>query len=93
MRKEVGKLRKVREIKALIQLKYDTEAEAARELGWSRQHLNRITTGRKEPDIQEVKQLANLLGRTWGEIATIFLIAKSPNEQHHGAGDTSTCNR
>lgn len=68
-------MKRVRELKALIQLKYDTETEAARDFGWTKQRLNRITTGKREPDIQEVKVLAEKLGKSWNEIADIFLRA------------------
>lgn len=72
---------KVRELCGLIHSKYDSEADFARALGWPRQKLNRITTGAKEPDLQEVSAMATELGYGLDEIASIFLQDKSPNEQ------------
>ena len=57
----------------MITDQYKTESQAARALGWSRQRLNRITTGRKEPDLKEVDAIAKLLNKSLGEIAAIFL--------------------
>jgi len=69
-------------LKRLIAERYKSEAQAAKALGWSRQRLNRITNGKKEPDLDEVNALAKLLKKPLGEIAAIFLSKKSPNEQH-----------
>lgn len=63
-------------IKDLITTRFGSEAKAARELGWSRQRLNRISLGHKEPDLEEVNALAGLLGVPVGEMVAIFL-AKS----------------
>lgn len=70
---------KVREIRALIALHYDSESAAAKELNWKRQRLNRITGGTKEPNIEEVKQLSIILKTPFEDVANIFLRHKSPN--------------
>lgn len=72
---------KIRELDSLIHAKYDREAGLARDLGWTRQRLNKITNGGKEPDLEEVRALARQLERPFEEIAFIFLNQKSPIEQ------------
>lgn len=44
---------KNKELSSLIHRRYDSEAAFARDLGWTRQRLNKLTTGVKEPDISE----------------------------------------
>lgn len=60
-------------LRGLIYSKYHNESELARTLGWSRQRLNRITTGRKEPDIRDMKALASALDVTVQDLFDIFL--------------------
>ena len=72
-------MEKIKAFKSLIYARYDSESAFARDLGWSRQRLNRITNGRKEPDLDEVQILANKLGQSFSDVANIFLSAKSPN--------------
>lgn len=66
-------MNKVRELKALIYKKYDTEAEFARAIGWPRQRLNKITSGRKEPTISEVNEISVGLDEPVQQIASFFL--------------------
>lgn len=72
---------KVNEIRGLIYGKYDNEAQLAKELGWPRQRLNKITNGTKEPDIDEVCALAEKLDQSIEDVVHIFLRYKSPNRQ------------
>ncbi len=72
---------KVRELCGLIHSKFDTEADLARELGWNRQKLNRITNGTREPDLAEAAALAAALGVSIDRVANIILCYKSPNRQ------------
>ena len=51
------------------------EAECARKMGWSRQRLNKITTGKKMPDIAELNCIAAVLERNADELLHIFLAA------------------
>lgn len=74
-------------LRSLIFAKYDSEAQMADDLGWSRQKLNRITNGTREPDLIEVKMISEKLGRPLQEIAYIFLGEKSPNDVQ--ASDTT----
>ena len=70
---------KIFELNGLIHSHYSSEAELARTLNWTRQRLNRITNGDKEPDLEEVRDLANALHEPFDKIAHIFLSRKSPN--------------
>ena len=63
---------KVKGLKSLIYGKFDSEAAFARELGWNRQRLNKITTGMKEPDINEAYEIACKLDQSVDTIAKIF---------------------
>lgn len=72
---------KVKALRGLIYERFDHEADLARQLGWPRQRLNRITTGAKEPDIYEARALAESLEVPIDRIVQIFLTDKSPNEQ------------
>lgn len=72
---------KIKELRGLIYSKFDSESEMANFLGWPRQRLNKITNGIKEPDIKELNQLAEALGKSVGDIAQIFLNRESPNGQ------------
>ena len=72
---------KIYGLRSLIYAKYDSEAKLAEELGWPRQRLNKITNGSKEPDLNEVKVLAEKLDRPFSDIAFIFLDQRSPNDE------------
>lgn len=69
---------KIKELRSLIYGRYDSESQLADDLGWPRQRLNKITNGTKEPDLEEVKALADKLEKPFSEIAEIFLQQKSP---------------
>lgn len=73
---------KVQELRGLIYSKYDTETELAKDLGWTKQRLNVITTGRREPDLEEVEALAGKLDKSVEDMVYIFLRHKSPNGRH-----------
>lgn len=60
-------------LKTMIHDQYGREAALARELGWPRQRLNRITTGQTMPDIEELNALAISLHKPVGELIHIFL--------------------
>jgi len=73
--------KKIKELRGIIYSKFDSEADMAKAMGWTRQRLSKITNGLKEPDVNELNDMANPLNMTVGEIAQIFLRNKSPNEQ------------
>lgn len=72
---------KVQELRGLIYGKYDTEAQLAAELGWTKQRLNTITNGMREPNLGEVEALAEKLDKSVEDVVYIFLRHKSPNRQ------------
>lgn len=63
------------ELRDMIREKFRSEAECARKMGWSRQRLNKITTGKKIPDIMELNSIAAVLERNADELLHIFLAA------------------
>jgi len=70
---------KILELNGLIHSRYDNEAQMASALGWPRQRLNKITNGDKEPDLDEVQQIADVLEVPFMSVAQIFLSKWSPN--------------
>jgi transcriptional regulator with XRE-family HTH domain len=74
---------KVVELRGLIYGKYETESQLANELGWSKQRLNLITNGSREPDLEEVAALAEKLDKSVEEMVFLFLRHKSPNRQQY----------
>ena len=68
-------------LRGLIYSKYPTESAFADDLKWSRQKLNKITTGKQIPDIADVNHMAATLGVSVNLIASFFLESKSPNGQ------------
>lgn len=69
---------KIMTLNGLIHSKYENEARMADAMGWQRQRLNKITCGIKEPDLDEVKSIADALGLPFMTVAHIFLNEKSP---------------
>lgn len=72
---------KVMGFRGLIYTYYANEAEFAAELGWSRQRLNKISNGQRDPDLNDIALFAEKLNLSVGEMAQIFLNQKSPNGQ------------
>ena len=70
---------KVIPLRGLIYSKFESESECACAMGWKKQRLNKITTGKKEPDLNDVKAISDVLGVTFMDVANIFLREKSPN--------------
>ena len=70
---------KILELSGLIHSKFNTESKMADSMGWSRQRLNKITNGDKEPDLEEVRDIADALDTSFMTVAQIFLDLKSPN--------------
>lgn len=64
---------KVRELCSLIHAVYDSESQFATAIGWTKQRMNRITNGVKEPDLSEVAEIADGLRQPFEKIAYIFL--------------------
>ena len=70
---------KILALSGLIHSKFDSEAQMSSAMGWTRQRLNKITNGNKEPDLFDVQAIANVLGVSFMDVAQIFLDLKSPN--------------
>lgn len=70
---------KILALNGLIHAKFDSEAQMADTMGWQRQRLNKITNGVKEPDLDEVREIADVLGESFMTVANIFLAKQSPN--------------
>lgn len=60
-------------LNGMIHTMYSSETEMAKHMGWSRQRLNRITTGNKVPDLFEIRDIARALGASFMSLARIFL--------------------
>ena len=73
---------KIEELATMINEKYGHEARMANDMGWTRQRLNKITNGRKEPDLEEVQAIAEKLEQPFARVAYIFLSQKSTNGEH-----------
>ncbi|MBR5094479.1 MAG: helix-turn-helix transcriptional regulator [Oscillospiraceae bacterium] len=71
------------ELKNLIRRKFGKETRLATTLGWPRQRLNKITTGKKTPNIEELNALAIALEEPVDRMLFLFLTKRSPNEQQH----------
>ena len=69
-------------VKALILEKYGTESEFASHLGWTRQQLNRYTTSKRLPGLQQLERMATGLDVPLGDLALLFLDQWSQNWQH-----------
>ena len=79
---------KVLEIRGLIHGKFDSESAFADHLGWSRQQVNKITTGKRKPSLDETLAIAEALDKDFEEIAFIFLRFWSSKEPR-GSGVNS----
>jgi transcriptional regulator with XRE-family HTH domain len=77
--------KKIFELRSLIYGKFDSETAFAEHLGWTRQRLNKITTGQKEPSVTEVHIIAEGLGIDVSVIFQIFLHFWSPDRQRNTA--------
>lgn len=61
------------QLRGIVYSRYRSESEMAKQMGWPKQRLNKITTGLKEPTVQELNELAIALGVDIGFLAKIFL--------------------
>ena len=67
-------MKKNLDLRGKIYSKFNSEAEMARELGWTRQRLSKITNGHRVPTLFEVDDLANALGCSFMDIANFYLL-------------------
>ena len=67
-------MKKNLDLKGKIHSKYNSEAEFARAIGWTRQRLSKITNGHRVPTLFEVDYLATNLGCSFMDIANFYLL-------------------
>lgn len=75
------------ELKRLIRWRFRTESACAEALGWTKQKLNRITTGAVMPNIRTAAELAKALNADEGEVCEMILQAqrsRKRKEDEHG---------
>jgi transcriptional regulator with XRE-family HTH domain len=72
---------KISELRSLIYGKFDSQTEFAEFLGWSKQRLSKVTSGKKEPSISEVFEIANGLGVDISVAVRIFVQYWASNGQ------------
>lgn len=65
--------KRIANLRGLIYTHYNSESALADAIGWTRQRLNRITSGKKVPSLNDLDALAEALDTTVGELAQIFL--------------------
>ena len=65
------------QLNGMIHDKFSNESAMAAYLGWSRQHLNNITTGKKLPNLFEVNVMAKALGVEFMKVARFFMPEES----------------
>lgn len=63
--------------------RYVTAADMARQMGWGRQKLHRIMSGKQIPTVADLADLSRALESPIGEIAHLFLRNQSPIEQQY----------
>lgn len=71
---------KILELNSLIHGQFPNQAKFAESIGWSRQRLNKIVNGDKQPSIEEVKEIADGLRVPFMMVCNFFLNKKSPND-------------
>ena len=59
--------------RGMIYSNFKNESEMAKNIGWTRQRLNKISTGKKIPNIHEINVLAKALGTDVHTIMQFFL--------------------
>ena len=64
---------KTEQLKNCIKSKYGSELAMAKAMNWPRQRLNKITNGKKEPDVSEVAEIASALDLSITVVAEFFL--------------------
>jgi len=63
----------IMQFRGLIHSKYKSESELAYAIGWKRQKLNKITTGKKVPTLSDLADLAPALSCSLEQLASYFL--------------------
>lgn len=66
-------------LRGWIFAKFKTCADFADALGWSKQKLSFIMTGKRIPTLKDVWSMADLLGQPFDSVAKFFLPNESPD--------------
>ena len=75
---------KVLELCGMIHSKYESESSFANAIGWSKQRVNKITNGKKEPNIKELAQISAGLDVSFERVANIFLERSQQMDNYQG---------
>ncbi len=76
----------VNELRSMISTRFQSEAEFARAMGWSKQKMNKITTGKQLPDISELNKMSEMLDVGAPVLLRVFL-PKQESKQKETALD------
>jgi len=71
----------VYELRGLIYSKYDSQKKCADAIGWTKQQMNVICSGKRQATVGEVYELAEALGCEPGKIAEIFYQYHTANKK------------
>lgn len=66
-------------LRGAIYSRYRSASACADAIGWSRQRFNNILSGRKIPNVNEIKKIAEACCMTNEEMLSIFLPSQSQN--------------
>ena len=69
------------ELSRIIHGKYRSEEEFASDMGWNRQKMNRIKTGKQLPDIAELNLMSELLDVGAADLLMVFLPEKEQKQK------------
>ena len=61
------------DLRGAIYSKFNSQSEFADALSWSKQKLNYIVNGKREPSVKDVSDMARVLSKPIGEVAQFFL--------------------
>jgi transcriptional regulator with XRE-family HTH domain len=73
----------VNELRSMIRTRFQSEAEFARVMGWSRQKMNKITTRKQLPDIAELNKMAKMLDVGIPDLLRAFLPEQEPKQKEN----------
>jgi len=64
---------KIYELRSIIYGKFDSQTKLADALGWSKQRISKISSGKKEPSIREAHRIAEVLEMDIATVVEIFV--------------------
>lgn len=69
-------------LKGEIVAVFGTQDSFSKAIGWHRNKVSRLITGKYIPDIDEAAKISSLLNLSSDKYCEIFLSKKSPNGEH-----------